>query len=55
VFTVIGLALFLEALGYYFHNTIYWFFFIILYFAAIVSFSMHTYYNGMFSLFKVRG
>ena len=47
VFAVIGLALMVEVLGYYFNSPFFWFVFILGYLAFIVAFTVHTYYNGM--------
>ena len=52
VFLVIGFALFIEVLGYYNDTYFFWIFFILCYLGALVMFTIHTYYNGMFSLFK---
>ena len=53
VFSLIGVALFLEVLGYYVVNGLFWTIFILCYFILIITFSILTYYNGMFSQFKV--
>ena len=52
VFSVIGVALLLEVLGYYVVNGFFWTIFILCYFILIITFCILTYYNGMFSQFK---
>jgi len=52
VFSVIGLALFLEVLGYYVVNGFFWAIFILCYFVLLITFCILTYYNGMLSQFK---
>ena len=52
VFSAIGAALFLEVLGYYVVNGFFWALFIICYFVFIITFSILTYYNGMFGHFR---
>ena len=52
VFSVIGAALFLEVLGYYVVNGFFWSLFILCYFVLLITFSILTYYNGMFRQFR---
>ena len=52
MFFVIGAALFLEVLGYYVVNGFFWAIFILVYFIMVITFSILTYYHGMFSHFK---
>jgi hypothetical protein len=53
VFTMIGVVLFAEVISYYVTHPVFWILFIIIYFTIIITFCIHTYYNGMYSLFKV--
>ena len=52
VFSVIGVLLFLEVLGYYVVNGFFWTIFILCYFVLLITFCILTYYNGMFGHFK---
>ena len=52
VFSFISVALFLEVIGYYFNNVVFWAVFLFAYLFIILSFIVHTYYYGRFSLFK---
>ena len=51
VFAIIGAALFAEVVGYYFDTYWFWTLFILGYLLVLVAFTLHTYYNGMFTYF----
>ena len=52
VFTMIGSALSLEVLSYYVDFVVFWPLFLLCFTVVLVCFSINTYYNGMYSMFR---
>ena len=52
VFTMIGCALSLEVLSYYVDFVVFWPLFLLCFTVVLGCFSINTYYNGMYSMFR---